>query len=141
MKKLLGIVVLGLLLSGNAYADNKIILKCKQEGVDWVAVIDIDNMSLDMNKLNKGIPTDLRFGIFEVNNKKIIAKTIYKERYSDGYIKRLITVTIDRYLGTIDESGKSKIIADTRTDKSYKPYFYKIFFADSCEKFSPKKKI
>ena len=137
------ILVLGLLWSGNAYAENKIFLKCKQrdsinpEGVDWVAVIDLDNMSFDMSQFDEGIPTNLRFGIVEVNDKIIIAKIFLKERYGDGYIKRLITVTIDRYLGSIDPSGLSNIVEDTRTDKYDIPFFFKQFWADKCEKFSP----
>ena len=143
MKKLLSILVLSLLFSGSVYAENKIFLKCKQrnsvipQGVDWVAVIDLDNMRFDMNQFDEGIPTNLRFGIVEVNDKIIIAKIFLKERYGDGHIKRLITVTIDRYLGSIDPSGLSNIVEDTRTDKYDIPFFFKQFWADKCEKFSP----
>ena len=90
-----------------------------------------------VNAWVEGIPTNLSFGIVEVNDKIIIAKIFLKERYGDGHIKRLITVTIDRYLGSIDPSGLSNIVEDTRTDKYDIPFFFKQFWADRCEKFSP----
>ena len=43
MKKLLSIIVLGLLLSGNAYATQHVHLKCSYEGYDYEQIIKSSN--------------------------------------------------------------------------------------------------
>ena len=139
MKKLLGIVVLGLLWCNISLADNKIILKCKRYTDDWVAVIDLENMQFDMNRLKEGIPKDLRFGIVDVSDERIIAEAIKTVPTGGGHFKHLITITVDRYLGTIDDDAKK--IEDTRTDKSGPSFYLKSFFAKECEKFDVNKKF
>ena len=52
MKKLLGIMVLTLLLSGNSFADNKVNLSCTfEDGTKLEPVLDFDN-SLFYNSIN-----------------------------------------------------------------------------------------
>ena len=139
MKKLLTIVDLSLLWSNISFADNQIILKCKSETQDKIAIIDLDNMSFDMNRLKEGIPKDLRFSIIDVNDERIVAESIKTISKGGGHVKWLITITIDRYLGTIDDSAKK--IEDTRTDKSGPSFWLKSFYAENCEKFDVKKKF
>ena len=73
MKKLLGIVVLGLLLSGNAYAENKIInVSCKESSVALY----------DKNHIDTGegiITSESIVYTFDSKNKKII-KVNFEER-------------------------------------------------------------
>ena len=141
MKKFLIILFLTLTLNTNAFADNMIVLKCKGIGEDVLAVIDLENKLFDINPLNEGIPYDFRFKITEANDKRIIAKTLDKEKDGDGYITFWREVTIDRYFGTIAPSGKLEIIKDTRTDKSERPLIFSKYFAEDCKKINPEKKF
>lgn len=139
MKKPFLILVLGLIWCSISFADNKIILKCKQYTDDWVVTIDLENMKFDMNELKKGIPEDLRFSIVDVSDERIIAEAIKTTSQGGGYTKYLISVTVDRYLGTIDDDAEK--IEDTRTDKSGPNFYLKTFFANECEKFDVNKKF
>ena len=68
MKKLLGIVVLGLLLSGNSFADNKVNLSCTfKDGTKLEPVLDFDN-SLFYNSIN-GSPWNM---VFDENSIQIV---------------------------------------------------------------------
>ena len=141
MKKFLIILFLALTLNTNAFADNMIVLKCKQIGEDYLAVIDLEKKLFAINPLNEGMPYDFRFKITEANDKRIIAKTLDKEERGDGYITFWLEVTIDRYFGTITSSIKSEFIEDTRTDKSERPLIFTKYFAKDCKKINPEKKF
>ena len=69
MKKLLGIVVLGLLWCNISLADNRIILKCKRNTIDWVAIIDLENM--DLNRFGVSIGSGIG-GIGTIEDNKTI---------------------------------------------------------------------
>jgi hypothetical protein len=76
MKKFLVILFLALILNTNAFADNMIVLKCKKNTEDYLAVIDLENKLFDINPFNVGMPDDFRFKITEANDKEIIASAI-----------------------------------------------------------------
>ena len=85
MKKILGIIVLGLLLSGNAYAKT-IILKCTSDmykdedgwrsikgKYDWVVILDTDKEEYRVSNTKDGqedplIATEKFFGTYDVAN-------------------------------------------------------------------------
>lgn len=123
------------------YADDKIVLMCKQYNtIDYIAVIDLKNRLFDMNELEKGFPEHLRFKISKISDGKIIANAIETTNYKDGsYITWDINVTIDRYLGTIDDSGRK--VRDTRKGDNLPNFYLKTFWAKNCEKFNPTKKF
>jgi len=91
MKKLLGIVVLGLLLSGNAFSNSKVgYFQCKEKGVD-------SEMKLEIN-LSVGIMNIWLhdYGIYEVSDRNIKAK-----RKGIGSDNILRTLNFDRYTGIL----------------------------------------
>ena len=139
MRKILWIIIFSCLLSKYVYADEKIILKCKKYSDDYLVIIDLDNMLFDMNLLKNGIPNNFRFKIDEVNEKNIIASAIKKTPKNEGYLKHRITITIDRYLGVIND--EAELIEDTRKDKSGATFLFKEFFAKDCEKYNLEKKF
>lgn len=139
MKKISLILFLILLWNSISFADDNIILKCKRYHDDWLAVVDLNKMTFDMNTFEEGIPNEHRFGIVDVNDKKIVAEAIKTTSIAGGHVKYLITITIDRYLGTIDDTGKK--IEDTRKDKSGPNFYVKEFFLNNCEKHEINKKF
>ena len=139
MRKILWIIIFSCLLSKYVYADEKIILKCKKYSDDYLVIIDLDNMLFDMNLLKNGIPNNFRFKIDEVNEKNIIASAIKKTPKNEGYLKHRITITIDRYLGVIND--EAELIEDTRKDKSGATFLFKEFFAKDCEIYNLEKKF
>ena len=139
MKNLLIALVIILFWNSVSFADDKIVLKCKQYNDDWLAVVDLDKMTFDMNRFDKGIPYEHRFDIVDVNDKQIKAEFIQTTFTGGGYVKYLVTVTVDRYLGVIDDSGKK--IEDTRVDKSGPNFYLKSFFLNNCEKVKINKKF
>ena len=92
MKKLLGIVVLGLLLSGNAYAE-KIILNCKGEILgtkyDDYYIVDTSKKTL---KISFGETVNVR-----INDKEILMADLNTNKSSKGY--NLKWMKFDRYKG------------------------------------------
>ena len=92
MKKLLGIVVLGLLLSGNANAE-KIILSCKGEFLgtkyDDHYIIDTEKKTL---RISNG--EDVKV---EISDSEILMTNLKTKKSSNGYNIRLMR--FDRYSG------------------------------------------
>jgi len=90
MKKLLSILVLGLLLSGNAYAD-KILLVCQTEGRSekpYYVSLDLSNKIL--NTAKGGL-----FKITSISNTNVIAER--KQKISEkSYIAKIV---LDRQRG------------------------------------------
>ena len=115
MKKLLGIVVLGLLWCNVGFAEI-INLKCKSASVSYItyiAQIDLNKGTFDANHESDGLPKKHRFSISKVTDSVIIANAIKTEEYSDGArLEQEIIITIDRMIGTINEHYKT--IEDTR---------------------------
>ena len=139
MKKISLILFFILFWNSISFADDKIILKCKRYHDDWIAIVDLDNMTFDMNRFEEGIPYKHRFRVVDVNDKKIVAEAIKTTPEGGGYVKYLITIIIDRYLGTIDDTGEK--IEDTRKDKSGPNFYTKEFFLNNCEKHEINKKF
>ena len=81
MKKLLGIIVLGLLLSGNAYADQR----CTRERQDWIV------------HLKKQLEA-------ETENIK------WKDDLCYASISHVKGVSIEEHLSTIEEKNKDKLV-------------------------------
>ena len=84
MKKLLGIVVLGLLLSGNAYAET--VLRCEIDA-EW----SNERVTVEINLKKKILfMNDYSYDIETIGDRAIVAKKDSKiiklDRY-DGYIK------------------------------------------------------
>ena len=96
MKKLLGIIVLGLLLSGNAYANIKV-LECKQIieinediGDDLIikhiVKIDLDSKSIETSCATCNNPDKTLYEILKVTDVSIKAKSL-AEGYGEQYIE------------------------------------------------------
>jgi len=81
MKKLLGIIVLGLLLSGNAYADQR----CTQERQDWIVY------------LKKQLEENLE----DVN---------WEDDLCYASISHVKVVPIKEHLATTEEENKDKLV-------------------------------
>ena len=96
MKKLLGIVVLGLLLSGNAYADIQV-LECKQiieinddVGDDLIikhlVKINLDSKSIETSCTTCNNTDKTLYEISKDTDESIVAKSL-AERYGERYIE------------------------------------------------------
>ena len=81
MKKLLGIVVLGLLLSGNAYADQR----CTQERQDWIV-----HLKKQLEAETEGIK--------------------WKDDLCYASISHVKGIPIEEHLSTIEEENKDKLV-------------------------------
>ena len=81
MKKLLGIMVLGLLLSGNAYADQR----CTQERQDWI---------VHLKKQLEAKTEDIK----------------WKDDLCYASISHVKGVLIEEHLSTIEEENKDKLV-------------------------------
>ena len=139
MKKLLAIVVLGLLFNQNAYSETgKMFLKCMYYSIPQLAIIDFDKKLFDANDYSRGVPENLRYPITSITDEKIKSDFIEKQTFRDGYRRMKVTITIDRLTGTITDSGKK--IEDTRIDKSADYYVMKFNMKD-CQKIEMKKKF
>ena len=98
MKKLLGIVVLGLLLSGNAYADKKFLVcssdnKVIEKGVkEFLTSINLDDNFLMINYK--------KFNIISVHDDEIMADFILKKQNSEYY--NHTTIWLNRFTGLMD---------------------------------------
>ena len=98
MKKLLGIVVLGLLLSGNAYADKKFLVcssdnKVIEKGVkEFLTSINLDDNFLMINYK--------KFNIISVHDDKIMADFVLKKQNSEYY--NHTTILLNRFTGLMD---------------------------------------
>ena len=140
MKKFLVILFLALILNTNAFADNMIVLKCKKNTEDYLAVIDLENKLFDINPFNVGMPDDFRFKITEANDKEIIASAIKTTpKKSGGFLKHRIAISIDRYMGVIKD--EAELIEDTRKDKSNPSWLFAEFFAKDCKKINLENKF
>jgi len=105
MKKLLGILVLGLFLSGNANSDI-ITLKCDgdKDYLTRYAVIDLENKKLGFEKT---IPKELDYNITSVSEFEIIAETLFVREYEDGYIyKNADILIINRVTGKVTDDRR-----------------------------------
>ena len=98
MKKLLGILVLGLLLSGNAYADKKFLVcssdnKVIEKGVkEFLTSINLDDNFLMINYK--------KFNIISVHDDEIMADFILKKQNSEYY--NHTTIWLNRFTGLMD---------------------------------------
>ena len=98
MKKLLGIVVLSLLLSLNAYAEKKFLVcnsdnRVIEEGVkEFLTSINLDNNFLMIN--NK------KFNIISVHDEEIMADFVIKKQNSEYY--NHTTVWLNRFTGLME---------------------------------------
>ena len=81
MKKLLGIMVLGLLLSGNAYADQR----CTQERQDWIV-----HLKKQLEAETEGIK--------------------WKDDLCYASISHVKGIPIEEHLSTIEEENKDKLV-------------------------------
>ena len=81
MKKLLGIVVLGLLLSGNAYADQR----CTQERQDWI---------IHLKKQLEAETEDIK----------------WKDDLCYASISHVKDIPIEEHLSTIEKENKDKLV-------------------------------
>ena len=97
MKKLLGILVLGLLLSGNAYSKDKVVLKCD-------LITDGDNYSqkysIELNMEKKELSVrkeDSSFSYYTIMN--ISSLTDDSKIYASSILKNGDRGSIDRYDG------------------------------------------
>ncbi|WP_415314669.1 hypothetical protein [Candidatus Pelagibacter sp. Uisw_137] len=81
MKKLLGIVVLGLLLSGNAYADQR----CTQERQDWI---------VHLKKQLEAKTEDIK----------------WKDDLCYASISHVKGIPIEEHLSTIEEENNDKLV-------------------------------
>ncbi len=141
MRKIITLFIFFIFCIKNVHADDKIVLMCNQYNtIDYIAVIDLKNRLFDMNELEKGFPENLRFKISKISDEKIIANAIETTNYKDGsYVTWDISILIDRYLGTIDDSGRK--VRDTRKGDNLPNFYLKTFWAKNCEKFNPTKKF
>ena len=141
MRKIITLFIFFIFCIKNVHADDKIVLMCNQYNtIDYIAVIDLKNRLFDMNELEKGFPENLRFKISKISDEKIIANAIETTNYKDGsYVTWDISILIDRYLGTIDDSGRK--VRDTRKGDNLPNFYLKKFWAKNCEKFNPTKKF
>ena len=141
MRKIITLFIFFVFCIKNVHADDKIVLMCNQYNtIDYIAVIDLKNRLFDMNELEKGFPENLRFKISKISDEKIIANAIETTNYKDGsYVTWDISILIDRYLGTIDDSGRK--VRDTRKGDNLPNFYLKTFWAKNCEKFNPTKKF
>ena len=141
MRKIITLFIFFIFCIKNVHADDKIVLMCNQYNtIDYIAVIDLKNRLFDMNELEKGFPENLRFKISKISDEKIIANAIETTNYKDGsYVTWDISILIDRYLGTIDDSGRK--VRDTRKGDNLPNFYLKTFWAKNCEKFNPNKKF
>jgi hypothetical protein len=100
MKKLLGILVLGLLLSGNAYADKKFLVcssdnKVIEKGVkEFLTSINLDDNFLMIN--NK------KFNITSVNDEEIKAVLEIKKKNSEYFNRTRTSIWLNRFTGLMD---------------------------------------
>ena len=98
MKKLLSIIVLGLLLSGNAYADKKFLVcssdnKVIEKGVkEFLTSINLDDNFLMINYK--------KFNIISVHDEEIMADFVTKKQNSEYY--NHTTVWLNRFTGLMD---------------------------------------
>jgi len=98
MKKLLSIIVLGLLLSGNAYADKKFLVcssdnKVIEKGVkEFLTSINLDDNFLMINYK--------KFNIISVHDDEIMADFILKKQNSEYY--NHTTIWLNRFTGLMD---------------------------------------
>ena len=84
MKKLLAIVVLGLLLNQNAYSETgKMFLKCMYYSIPQLAIIDFDKKLFDANDYSRGVPENLRYPITSITDEKIKSDKGNDELFSE----------------------------------------------------------
>ena len=90
MQKLLGTVVLGLIITTNAFSEI-ITLKCDGKYATRYAVIDLDNKKLGFEK---SMPRDLNWEIVNVSNYEIVAEKLFMRKYTDGHIYKSTNILI-----------------------------------------------
>jgi hypothetical protein len=119
MKKLLGIVVLGLLLSGNAFAKN-IIIKCLAKNKDFSLILSFEDggnwISIKGNKKVVGTNRNIVLGEEEVVTLKITEDKIeYMEMIASS--ETFMVIDINRVDGRMYQYGK--ILGGDRYDNYY----------------------
>ena len=125
MKKLLGILVLGLLLSENAYAGlfNEPVLNCKVDGV---------YITFDLNKWEKvegEVTHSGKFLLTKTKEEYNLLEVIYTEKN----ISYTIWWVIDRYSGVINGS-RSKKTSDSSPKKLKDTLTYVAHYNGICKK-------
>ena len=119
MKKLLGIVVIGLLLSGNAFAKN-IIIKCLAKNKDFSLILSFEDggnwISIKGNKKVVGTNRNIVLGEEEVVTLKITEDKIeYMEMIASS--ETFMVIDINRVDGRMYQYGK--ILGGDRYDNYY----------------------
>jgi len=119
MKKLLGILVLGLLLSGNAFAKN-IIIKCLAKNKDFSLILSFEDggnwISIKGDKKVVGTNRNIVLGEEEVVTLKITEDKIeYMEMIASS--ETFMVIDINRVDGSMYQYGK--ILGGDRYDNYY----------------------
>ena len=119
MKKLLGIVVIGLLLSGNAFAKN-IIIKCLAKNKDFSLILSFEDggnwISIKGDKKVVGTNRNIVLGEEEVVTLKITEDKIeYMEMIASS--ETFMVIDINRVDGRMYQYGK--ILGGDRYDNYY----------------------
>ena len=141
MKKLLGIVVLGLLWCNVGFAE-KLYIKC-HKSIDSFVVLDFDSKKAGFSR--HAIPSELNFDIIESNDVMIKAKIQYWIDFPkyNGKVLQGETIYIDRVNGVLEIIGS--IDQDTRVNVPDHQVIVGLnVFSDkwkNCEKIEPKAKF
>ena len=97
MKKLLGIVVLGLLCSSISFAGERAVLNCKNLKYDstWQLIVDLDKKFIKLHEFKRWkIKHIEEFQIFAQTTSAGLKRTLVLDRYT-GLADLLITYTYD----------------------------------------------
>ena len=127
MKKLLGLIFILISINSNSFSQT-INLECKGSyGINYVVVIDLENMLLDAQYKQRGFPDKLDNIITSVDEDFIYAETDIEIQTWEDDSKTEVQgfIVVDRRLGTIRQEIKTLI--DTRDKNKLDRYKTKFF--------------
>ena len=148
MKKLLGLIFILISINSNSFSQT-INLECKGSyGLNYVVVIDLENMLLDAQYKQRGFPDKLDNIITSVDEDFIYAETDIEIQTWEDDSKTEVQgfIVVDRRLGTIRQEIKTLI--DTRDKNKLDRYKTKFFslgintnYLNDCKKINVENKF